>query len=209
VTYDDAVERHPFLEQLEAGRAFIARYPDQLHTILLKPETDTQKYLTKTLQQAAIAASDLAAFDFIGVTEKELGSSVLDRMCEIAKMRLALDDAGVTRPIHVFGALDPLSTSLYFLAGAEVFDGLTWLRYAYRDGLCVYQPNNGVLKIGTDRRDDRVRAQTLTENVHYLPRLRAEMRKFTLDQDFAQFKHNSDALRSEFDSLRAKLKGRI
>lgn len=209
VTYDDAETRHSFVEQVEAGRAFIARYPDQLHTILLKPETDTQKYLTKTLQQAAVAAGDLAAFDFVGVTEKELGASMLDRMYEIAKLRLALDDAGVAKPIHVFGALDPLTSSLYFIAGAEVFDGLTWLRYAYRDGLCVYQANNGVLKIGTDRRDDRVRAQTLTENVHYLPKLRAQMRKFALDHDFTKFEHNVDALRSEYDSLRAKLKGKL
>jgi hypothetical protein len=209
VTYDDASERHPFAEQLQAGRAFITRYPDQLHTMLVKPETDTQKYLTKTLQQACMSAGELAAFDFIGVTEKELGPSMLERMHELAKLRLALDDAGVTRPIHVFGAPDPLTSSLYFLAGAEVFDGLTWLRYAFRDGLCIYQANNGVLRIGTDRRDDRVRAQTLTENVHSLPKLRAQMRRFTLDQDFAQFEHNADALRSEYDSLRAKLKGKI
>lgn len=209
VTYDDPSERHPFAAQLEAARSFVARYPGQLHTILLKPETDTQKYLSKTLQQACMSAGELAAFDFIGVTEKELGPSMLERMCELAKLRLALDDAGVPKPIHVFGALDPLTSSLYFLAGAEVFDGLTWLRYAYRDGLCVYQGNNGVLKIGTDRRDDRVRAQTVTENVHYLLTLRAEMRKFTLDEDFSQFKHNAGTLRSEFDSLRAKLKGRI
>lgn len=209
VTYDDATERHPFAEQIESGRAFVARYPGQLHTLLLKPETDTQKYLTKTLQAACLSAGELAAFDFIGVTEKELGSSMLERMHEIAKLRLALDDAGVARPIHVFGALDPLTSSLYFLAGAEVFDGLTWLRYAYRDGLCVYLANNGVLKIGTDRRDDRVRVQTITENVHALPKLRAQMRKFTLEQDFNQFEHNADVLRSEYDSLRAKLKGKI
>jgi hypothetical protein len=203
------LDRHSFPQQLDAARAFIARYPDQLHTILLKPETDTQKYLTKTLQLACVSAEELAPFDFIAVTEKELGSSVLDRMHEVAKLRLALDDAGVTKPIHVFGALDPLTSSLYFLAGAEVFDGLTWLRYAYRGGLCVYQANNGVLEIGSDRRDDRVRAQTLTENVHSLPGLRAEMRKFTLEQDFNQFKHNAETLRSEFDALRTRLKGRI
>jgi hypothetical protein len=34
-----------------------------------------------------------------------------------------LDEAGVKSPIHVFGALDPLTVCLYFVAGAEVFDG--------------------------------------------------------------------------------------
>ncbi len=209
VTYDHPSQRQSFAEQLEAAKAFVARYPGQLHTILLKPETDTQRYLKATLQQACASAEELSLFDFIGVTEKELGASMLDRMFELAKLRLALDDADVKRPIHVFGALDPLTSSLYFLAGAEVFDGLTWLRYAYRDGLCVYQANHGVLAIGCDSRDTLVRAQTLTSNVHYLRTLRAEMRKFTLDQDFAHFKYNAGPLQSEFDSLRTKLKERI
>jgi hypothetical protein len=209
VTYDHPGERHTFAEQLERAAAFVARYPGQLHTILLKPETDTQKYVTKTLQQACASAVDLDVFDFIGVTEKELGSSTLDRMFELSKLRLALDDVGVARPIHVFGALDPLTSSLYFLAGAEVFDGLTWIRYAYHDGLCVYHANHGVLRIGGDTRDDRVRAQTLAANVHYLRTLRAEMRKFTLDEDYGHFRYHAAILRSEFDSLRTKLKGRI
>jgi hypothetical protein len=210
VTFDHPSDRRSFAEQLEAAKAFAARYPGQLHTLLLKPETDNQKTLGKTLQQACASAEEFAAFDFLGVTEKELGATMLDRMYEIAKLRLALDDAAVATPIHVFGALDPLTSSLYFLAGAEVFDGLTWLRYAYRDGLCVYQANHGVLSIGSDQRDERVRAQTLTSNVHYLSTLRLEMRRFTLERDFSQFKHHADALRNVFDSLRAtKLKGRI
>jgi hypothetical protein len=209
VSYDHPTQRRTVAEQIEAATAFFVRYPNQLHTILLKPETDTQKYLTKALKQSVVLADNLAVFDFIGVTEKELGNTIQDRMVELAQLRLALDEAGVTRPIHVFGALDPLTSCLYFLAGAEVFDGLTWLRYAYRDGLCVYQANHGVLSMGCDARDDHVRAQTLTGNVHYLRQLRAEMRKFTLDGEFTHFKHNSETLRSEFDSLRTKLKGRV
>ena len=209
VTYDHPAHRQTFCDQVDAAKTFVAKYPGQLHTILLKPETDEQRYLKTTLQRACAAAEELSLFDFIGVTEKELGHSMLDRMFELAKLRLALDDADVKRPIHVFGALDPLTSALYFLAGAEVFDGLTWLRYAYRDGLCVYQANHGVLAIGCDARDTSVRAQTLTSNVHYLRTLRSEMRKFTLDQNFAHFKHNGAALQSEFDSLRTKLKERI
>jgi hypothetical protein len=41
-------------------------------------------------------------------------------MLNIAKLPLALDQAGMRKiPLHIFGALDPLSSALYFMAGAE------------------------------------------------------------------------------------------
>jgi hypothetical protein len=209
VSYDHPTERQAFGAQVEAATTLFARYPGQRHTILLKPETDGQKSLREVLRQAVASPRDLAPFHFIGVTEKELGRSMIDRMVELAKLRLALDDANVRSPIHVFGALDPLSSCLYFLSGAEIFDGLTWLRYAYRDGLCVYQANHGVLSISCETRDDQVRLRTLTSNVLYLKQLQGEMKKFTLDGDFSHFKHNSDALRSEFDLLRTKLRRKL
>ncbi len=49
-------------------------------------------------------------------------------MQNIAKLRKALDKAGLNIPLHVFGSLDTVTTPLYFLAGADIFDGLTWLR---------------------------------------------------------------------------------
>jgi hypothetical protein len=209
VSFDHPSEHHAFEQQVERACASLERYPSQLHTILLKPETDSQKTLGTTLKHACAGADQLGNFDFVGVAEKELGASMLDRMHEIAKLRLAMDDASVAAPIHVFGALDPLSSALYFLAGAEVFDGLTWLRYAFNDGVCVYQANYGVLAIGPETRDDRVRAQALTANVHYLSDLRLQMRRFTLERDFRKFKHHREQLENAFDSLRAKLKGRI
>jgi hypothetical protein len=47
-------------------------------------------------------------------------------MLNIAKLPLALDQAGMRKiPLHIFGALDPLSSALYFMAGAE-----SWVRPA-------------------------------------------------------------------------------
>ena len=54
------------------------------------------------------------------VIEKELGDSALVRMERIARLRRALDDAEVKAPVHVFGALDPILSCMYFLAGAEI-----------------------------------------------------------------------------------------
>ena len=92
---------------------------------------------------------------------------------------------------------------------AEIFDGLTWLRYAYRDGLCVYRANHGALTVGLDRKDVVVDAKTMTDNIHYLQRMEASMRRVALDNDIGQFTHHQDLFRQAFVDLRTKLKGRI
>ena len=46
----------------------------------------------------------LRDFDVIGFTEKEIGNSVLDRMNNIAKLRIAMRKANINKPIHIFGS---------------------------------------------------------------------------------------------------------
>ncbi len=205
VSFDAPSSKVPVPQQAKLASEFFEPYPRQLHTFLLKPETTDQTYLNHAINSVVDSPHLLASFQFIGVTEKELGASFLDRMHNIAKLRMALDAANIRAPIHVFGALDPLTCVLLFLAGAEVFDGLTWLRYAFHDGVCVYQANYGALTVGTDQRDSLVRARVLTDNVHYLKRLSTQMQKFLLDRDFNKFEHHSDFIASEYDALRARL----
>ena len=107
---------------------------------LLKPQAHDR---VLRIAELTPDASNLSCFDVIGVTEKELGETLLDRLVE--------------SPIHVFGSLDPILTPLYFMAGAEIFDGLSWLRYAYVDGLSI-QPDQlaalrGTLEDRQERRD--------------------------------------------------------
>ena len=84
--------------------------------------------------------STIGRFHILGITEKELGDSMIERMDNIARIRLALDDAGLQRvAMHIFGGLDPITVSLYFLAGAEIFDGLTWLRFGFNGGAALYR----------------------------------------------------------------------
>jgi hypothetical protein len=64
---------------------------------LLKPETTDQKYLTQAIKAVTDGPHLLAPFSFIGVTEKELGSSTLDRMHGVARLRMALDLAGIRK----------------------------------------------------------------------------------------------------------------
>ena len=207
VSFDDPSSRLPVAEQVKNASSLFERFPNHLHTFLLKPETADQKYLTEAIKTVIETPHLLAPFSFVGITEKELGNTTLERMHGVAQLRIALDRADIHAPLHVFGALDPLTCVLFFLAGAEVFDGLTWLRYAFHDGLCVYARNYGALNVGTDQRDSRVQARILTDNVHYLQRLSAQMRKYLRDRDFSQFEHHESFISSEYDALRARLIG--
>jgi hypothetical protein len=83
--------------------------------------------------------SVLASFDLIGVTEKELGRSLVERLRNAAQLRTILSAGGLDIPIHVFGCLDPISVWLYFLCGADVFDGLSWLRYSFWQNIALYR----------------------------------------------------------------------
>ena len=113
-------------DQITSAQEIFHNKSGVLKEFLIKPETKKQAYIQ--INSILDSIDQLAAFDIIGLTEKELGSSVLQRMERIAKIRIAMDRAGVDRPIHIFGGLDTISTPLYYISGAEIFDGLSWLR---------------------------------------------------------------------------------
>ena len=121
--------------------------------------------------------TDLRGFAVVGLTEKELGDSVFDAMVKIARLRTQRDAAEIGIPIHIFGSLDALTSVLYFLAGAEIFDGLTWLRFGYQDGRTLYSQNYGVLRDseGLRRNAYERHFDMWRNNYYYLGKLRTQM----------------------------------
>ena len=213
VSFDKESAGKTIPRQIAQAAELLSRYPQQLHTFLLKPTRKCRGLLQNTVNIAQPHLKEFAAFNIIGVTEKELGRSMLGRMETIAKLRRGLDAVGVAAPIQVFGALDPLSSTLYCLAGAEIFDGLTWLRYSYRDGQCVYSHNYGVLHIGIDQEDDFVRSKVFSVNYSFLRDMQLCLRNLVTNGDFANLDTRiipyADFLRRALDSLRTKLGGDI
>lgn len=206
VNYDDADLRCGINDQIEAAEDLLLPYRHQLKALLIKPETKTQT-LIKT-ENVVANIKKLRNFDIIGFTEKELGGSLIDRMKTIASIRLAMDDESLTQPIHIFGSLDPVSSPLYFLAGAEIFDGLTWLRFGYRQGVACYVHNAVALENGIDKKQPFFQSLGLAANYSYLVNLQNEMKKYLLDKDFQMFKFNSNFFRESFDHLRTRI-GRL
>ena len=203
VSYDSPHEFLSLSSQIDRALTLRAKHRNQLFALLLKPSTKDQKYIQ--IRELVAAADELGGFDVLGVTEKELGNSCLERMVNIGKLRLALDDANVASPLHIFGSLDPISVPLYLLAGAEIFDGLTWLRYGYDEGAALYRHNVAARRIGIDRRDDFIKLKVMQDNLGHLTDLRNTIRRFLNDRDFAKFGPNQDLLRVSLELLRTKL----
>ena len=173
----------PYGEQIVHAQDFFGARASLASTLLLKPPSGSRFHHFEKLSDEDV--SNLRAFDIIGVTEREIGESVLDRLVAISQLRRQLERVKVPAPIHVFGGLDPLLTPLYFAAGAELFDGLGWLRYAYREGVAMNREAAALF----DRQIRKRWMQTLNwvslANLDELRRLTDDLRRFAHKGDWS------------------------
>lgn len=116
-------------DQIEAAAEDFAICQGRASDFLIKPEVCGQ-----LVRPTAIDPVLLSEFSVVGVTEKELGCSPLERCANIMRLRRSLLSRGKDTPIHIFGAVTPRAILAYFLCGADLFDGLNWLRYGYSSG---------------------------------------------------------------------------
>ena len=194
VNYDHGQERLPLSDQISKAKIFFKKCGSgKFCDFLIKPETEDQNFIKIDSVQKKVY--ELHSFDIIGVTEKEIGNSILERMINIHKIREALNAANLDRPIHIFGSLDPITSILYFFAGAEIFDGLTWLKFSYHNGIAMYNHNYAVLneEIGIHTKDTSVKIKSLTGNINYLDKLKYVMMDFAATGDFKVFSDIGDA----------------
>ena len=175
VSIDQQIQR---AIELFAGRPFG-------RVLLIKPiSTEAERIDHKAVISAI---RELHHFDVIGFTEKDIGFSIFDRMRKIAKIRRALSEVGLNTPIHIFGSLDPVTTPLYFFAGADIFDGLTWLRYGYSDGQAVYGRNLAALKHGLRTNDKDIDPIIWSENYQAIVDLQIAMKRYLKEGNFSAF----------------------
>lgn len=143
--FDRSSIGQPLESQITAARTVFNRYPHFPGDFIIKPWSQE----SNVVDPAKLCDNDikqLRGFHIIGVTEKDLGTNLITRVQRVATLRKKLDEAGISAPIHVWGGLDPISSPLFFFAGAEIFDGIGWLRYAYHEGVAVYRGNYTVMK---------------------------------------------------------------
>ncbi len=122
-------------------------------------------------------------------------------MVNIAKLRIELRRVGLNIPIHVFGSLDSITTLFYFVAGADIFDGLTWLRYAFRNGQTVYRQDYGIHEFGVGTKSPKVEALCWAKNYHYIREMELEMRRFLPAHDFSVFRFHTETLKAAYQNV--------
>lgn len=203
VSFDHPKFRLPVPDQISRAKELPERGDKTARCLLLKPETS--KAIRLPIDKIVGHAREFAEFDLIGVTEKEVGGSPLERMKNIAKLRLSLKEVGLDTPIHVFGALDTVSSYAYFLSGADVFDGLSWLRYAFHEGDTMYRHAFGMITLPLDTKSDIVEGRCWTHNYQYMREMRLEMLRFLQANDFTLFGKYGELIESAGMSLKAEL----
>lgn len=171
----------PLPTQVANAKCDFANAPSAAYDFLAKPEMEGQ--LLDTLQ---LTARDLDGLDILGVTERELGRSALLRCRALVRLRRTLTADGVDLPIHVFGSITPAAVTAYFLCGADMFDGLNWLRVGLRGGGAAapseFAVAHGLGSLG----DDAVLLELWRRNVRTLQRVQDALRHFAQDWDEAK-----------------------
>ena len=99
-------------------------------------------------------------------------------------LRDALSEIGSHLPIHVFGTITPGAVLAYFLCGADVFDGLNWLRFAYSSHGLRSIAETALDAGAWDQTDASRLLQQSRENLHFLLRLQEAMRSCCKTGDF-------------------------
>lgn len=139
------------------------------------------------LAQAIVERS--SEFDILGVTEKDIGEPWFLAAAFLRDLRDQLDSR-LDRylPIHVFGCLDPRTLPYLFFAGADIFDGLAWMRYYFRDGHAYYAKeieHDLPPEILLDR--ERLQGALLGHNIEQLEQLRNDLQYSVLANDYEEF----------------------
>lgn len=87
----------------------------------------------------------LDMFSILGFTEKELGCTLKERLLNLVSIRQQLADCGWHGHIHIFGGLEPNLVKLFYCAGADIFDGLSWQRIRYQNNSTLFAPDKYIV----------------------------------------------------------------
>ena len=128
-------------------------------------------------------------FDIIGFTEKEVAPTWSQGVNFISAIRNELNYAlGEYVPMHLFGCFDPKSIIYFFLAGADIFDGLSWLRYFMHKRSTMYMREYESY-IGQSEHESLgdYRPEIFAHNVSELRRLGLDLSFSLLTDDYSAF----------------------
>jgi len=190
VNFDDPSLQVSFKKQVRLATEFFSKNPKAIKDFLIKPSNNNG---IVSIDEICNDIDLLNNFDIIGLTEKELGVSLEERIKNIVKLVKMMRENSIEKPIHLFGSLDPLTSSLFFLAGVEIFDGLVWLKMAYNKGFTIYTQNSiGLGDFSSNLKDNELQKVIAKNNLSELENLKAQLIEVAYSKSFEPFSYIGD-----------------
>lgn len=123
-------------DQLKSILKLSEEFPDALVNFIIKPVFSFEHLLDCIAKNIEL----LRNVPIIGLTEKELGDTIQKRLLNLISLKKLLVSLNWDGKIHIFGGLEPNLSILYYFAGADIFDGLSWQRMRYRTNSTLWDP---------------------------------------------------------------------
>jgi len=105
--------------------------------------------------------------------------------------------------------LDPVTTPLYYMSGADIFDGLAWIRFIFSGGNTLYIDSFGPINDGIHINMDQIWAMNIAKNYQYIRRLNMNLGKFQSTCDYRFLGPNPDFYKTSYEDLMDKIGGEI
>lgn len=164
-------------DQIKLAVQDFSTAPRAASDFLVKPADPSE--LVNVAKLAKFGDS-LKQFSVIGITAREAGDSFLERCRSIVMLRDLLNDADLDTPVHVFGAIKPYEVLAYFLCGADIFDGLSWLRWSLREYGSVPIDETSTEDMQWTLTDWELHTLQCTQNLTLLFRLQQAMQEYAV-----------------------------
>lgn len=172
----------PLVDQVKSASAFFEKHPRFIRDFLYKPRSEGHSYVD--ISELIRNIDLVGAFDIIGVTEKELGPSLLEKCSNLVRLRRSLNLAGKSTPVHVYGCFEPINVILMTICGADIFDGLTWSKYVMSGSLVVYKGLVPFLSKRWALDDAALIKASATEYLRQMNELMFKLRSFVQNHDY-------------------------
>lgn len=127
----------PYEVQLNSILTLAKEFPNALVNFIIKPVSSFEHLLKCIKDNIEL----FHRIPIIGLTEKELGGTIQNRLLNLISLKKLLDSLNWKGNIHIFGGLEPNLSVMYYYAGADIFDGLSWQRMRYRTNSTLWDPN--------------------------------------------------------------------
>ena len=175
-------DQHGALDsQMERASRDFSFAPHAISDFLVKP-TSTTDWVN--IPKLSHYLEVLKQFDLIGIAAREVGGSLLQRSRSVIMLRDLLNNAGVDTPIHVFGTINPYEVLTYFFCGADIFDGLNWLRLAFRSNGSAPIDESALEDMKWGLPDPDLLIGECTNNLQFLYRLQEVLQVYVTNGSF-------------------------